>query len=122
MSRLTEKDLANLRAEHDRVSLELASGDAHAALHAAHADRGRLLEAVDQLLAVVDAARIVTGLVQRGPQPLAARRALLELNLALADLEGADMDLAKAGLDADVASRGLLEDEAAFVEPVRLSA
>src|SRR5690606_11312801 len=53
----------------------------------AHQDRERLLGAVEQLLPVLDAARLVARLVQRGSLPLAARRALLELHVALEEVD-----------------------------------
>jgi hypothetical protein len=44
------------------------------------------LRVVEQLLPVLDAASLVAGLVPRGPLAPAARQALLDLHIALADV------------------------------------
>ena len=80
----TSSELVDIRERHERAVL--GGVDTVARASAAHDDRERLLDAVEHLVPVCNAARIALGLIQRGPLPPAARSALLELHATLADL------------------------------------
>lgn len=113
MAPLNETELSAIRERHERAVLDGTATVRNAS--AAHDDRERLLDAVERMLPVCDAARVVEGLIQRGPLPAAARSALLELHVAL-------VGLAKAGhreLDADCMDE---EADDASEGDVRLSA
>jgi hypothetical protein len=112
MALLTETELTVLRERHERAVL--GGVDTIASASAAHADRERLLDAVEQLLPIFHAARIVEGMIQRGPLPPAARSALLELHVALRERADAH--------DEATFERAERDDEEALDEDVRLSA
>lgn len=86
MALLTEDELSEIRGRHMRA-VRGADDEVELAASIAHQDRERLLGAVEQLLPVFDAARLVARMIQRGPLPLAARQALLELHVALGGVE-----------------------------------
>ncbi len=106
----TDIEINAIRERHERAVL--SGVDTVASASAAHDDRERLIDAVEQLLPVCNAARVALGLIQRGPLPAAARSALLELHIALADL-------ARAGSE-DLAAEADEVDQGD--EDVRLSA
>jgi len=77
----TESDFATTRDRHVRTTLH--DGDLDDLARAAHVDRAQLLDAIEALLPVLQAARVVAVRVPRGHLPTSARQALLELQIAL---------------------------------------
>lgn len=82
MALLTDDELSEIRGRHMRA-VRGEDDEIELAASIAHQDRERLLGAVEQLAPVFEAARLVARMIQRGPLPLAARQALLELHVAL---------------------------------------
>lgn len=117
MALLTEDELSEIRGRHMRA-VRGADDEVELAASIAHQDRERLLGAVEQLLPVFEAARLVARMIQRGPLPLAARQALLELHVALEGVVEVEHVRDAALADALAASLEDVDDEEA-VEPAR---